>query len=510
MINQSFNLLIGSQLNRPNWHPLWFASIAISVGILIAILPLTVSGAILAGVSIFLLMLIQPLVGLSLVLIIGPFGALESIHFGPSLPKSGQLLFMFVVGAWLGYGILRHRINFPRTAVNLPLIVFIGAAAFSLLDTTSVWTGFKEIIKWIGLGAAMFMVADLGTSWRSLEAKDQLGHQEQKIGISLRWLIAIILVAGVSQALIGIWQFGLRGEGPDHFMILDRFFRAFGTFQQPNPFGGYMGITAALAVGATIGAVLDWNKKTKVGIRWHIRDWSWLLFLLASSLILTLALLMSWSRGAWIGFAAAIVVLALFLPKRRWLGLLIVLVGSLIFLFLYRSNVLPAAVAGRLSDFASDLSIGDVRGVHVTEENFAIIERLAHWQSGVGMAQDNLWLGVGFGNYEPAYDDYALLNWPHPLGHAHNYYLNILAETGIVGTIAYLVLWVVIFLQLIRLLRRLSWPERGIALGLLAAWTALSVHHLFDKLYVNNLYLFMGVMLGLQQVLALKNDHADS
>ncbi|MGD2049421.1 MAG: O-antigen ligase family protein [Chloroflexota bacterium] len=477
---------------------------------MIAVLPFWVSGAVLAGLGFFLLTLVQPLAGLSLVLIIGPFGALESIHFGPSLPKSGQLLFIFVVGAWLGYGILRHRINIPRTPVNLPLIVFIGAAAFSLLDTTSLWTGFKEIVKWIGLGAAMVMVADLGTSWRPLEVKERLGYQEQKTGINLRWLIAILLVAGVSQALIGIWQFGLRGEGPDHFMILDRFFRAFGTFQQPNPFGGYMGITAALALGTTLGAVMDWFKKAKVGKSWHLSDWFWLLFLLACSLILTLALLMSWSRGAWIGFAAAIVVLALFFPKRRWVGFFIMLVGCLIFLFLYQSNLFPEAVTGRLSDFASDLSIGDVRGVHITEENYSVIERLAHWQSGVGMAQDNFWLGVGFGNYEPAYADYALLNWPHPLGHAHNYYLNILAETGIIGSIAYLILWAVIFLQLIRLLRRLSWPERGIALGLLAAWTALSVHHLFDKLYVNNLYLFMGVMLGLQQVLALNYDHADS
>jgi len=32
------------------------------------------------------------------------------------------------------------------------------------------------------------------------------------------------------------------------------------------------------------------------------------------------------------------------------------------------------------------------------------------------------------------------------------------------------------------------------------------VHHLFDKLYVNNLYLFIGVMLALQQIIYLKYD----
>jgi O-antigen ligase len=122
------------------------------------------------------------------------------------------------------------------------------------------------------------------------------------------------------------------------------------------------------------------------------------------------------------------------------------------------------------------------------------------------MARDNLWSGVGFGNYEPAYGEYAPINWPYPLGHAHNYYLNILAEMGLPGLLAYLFLWAMIFWQSFGLLRRLDWPRRGIALGLLAAWITLSVHHLVDKLYVNNLYIFLGAMLGLQQVLDKSDD----
>jgi O-antigen ligase len=124
------------------------------------------------------------------------------------------------------------------------------------------------------------------------------------------------------------------------------------------------------------------------------------------------------------------------------------------------------------------------------------------------MAKDNIWLGVGFGNYESAYPEYQLLNWPFALGHAHNYYLNVLAETGIIGLLTYLVFWGVVFIQLLRILKSSQWPHRGLALGLLAAWTALSVHHLVDKLYVNNMFLYMGVMVGLQQILAMKNDNS--
>jgi O-antigen ligase len=84
--------------------------------------------------------------------------------------------------------------------------------------------------------------------------------------------------------------------------------------------------------------------------------------------------------------------------------------------------------------------------------------------------------------------------------------LNILAETGIPGLVVYVLLWGAIIWQAADLIRRLDWPRRGIALGLLAVWMTLSVHHLVDKLYVNNLYIFLGALFGLQQVLEWKDD----
>ena len=72
-----------------------------------------------------------------------------------------------------------------------------------------------------------------------------------------------------------------------------------------------------------------------------------------------------------------------------------------------------------------------------------------------------------------------------------------------VGLGAYLLLWTAVIWQTIGLLRRLDGWERGIALGLLGVWAATAVHHLVDKLYVNNIYVHVGVMFGLLQVLAM-------
>jgi O-antigen ligase len=112
---------------------------------------------------------------------------------------------------------------------------------------------------------------------------------------------------------------------------------------------------------------------------------------------------------------------------------------------------------------------------------------------------------VGLDNYAAAYPQVRLLNWVYPLGHAHNIYLNALAETGAAGLAAYVVLWGSVFAFTIRALHRNAGWRRGLALGLLAAFTHLTVHNLVDNLYVNNTHLLLGVLLGL--LLWLTADH---
>jgi len=209
------------------------------------------------------------------------------------------------------------------------------------------------------------------------------------------------------------------------------------------------------------------------------------------------ALAMSWSRGAWLGFGAAMLAMAVALPRRARWGLLLVAVLVAGGLGLYTTGLLPPAVTSRLTGFAQYVWFEDVRGVGINDANYAVIERLGHWQAAVEMFRHNLWTGVGFGCYEPAYRDFALINWPIALGHAHNYYLNIAAETGLIGLVAYLFLWGAVFWQTWRATRRAEGLLRGVAIGLLGTWTHLSVHHLLDNLYVNNVHLHVGVLLGL-------------
>jgi putative inorganic carbon (HCO3(-)) transporter len=468
--------------------------LALAAGLIIGLFPLPHAGLILAGVLILVATLIEPLTGLALMLLAGPFGALESVIMGGTSFDSGQLLLALTLTAWLARSVARREIRLPRPdrTVALTLGLFVAVCTLSLLHAPSLSSGLKELVKWVQIALVAWFAAD------AAGRRSRLG-----------WVVAAVLLSGLSQALIGLWQFGLRGHGPEHFELVIGFrgrvleaYRAYGTFEQPNPYGGFLGLMLPLALGWGVGQWAAWlsRRRPRPALLTLVLPW------LAAGL-LGGALLASWSRGAWLGAAAAVGAVLLYLPRRRWLGVLLVLALLAAGWVAVQSGLLPGSIVERLTGFADYVKFQDVRGVDITPANYAVLERMAHWQAALNMADRHPWLGIGLGNYEAAYPEYALLNWPYALGHAHNIYLNLLAETGVVGLVAYLAFWAAVIALTARIIRRAPYPQRGLALGLMGAWVHLSVHHLVDKLYVNNIYLHLGALLGL---LLLLHDQAST
>lgn len=481
---------LGQPVLRPTGRAgrLAWLAVALAAGLAIITLPLPAAGLLVAGVAILLATLIEPLVGLTLTLTLGPWGALESIVLGGSSFDTGQLLLLLTLAAWLARSVARREIRVPALdrVVALTFALFVTVGALSLLrEPPSLLNGFKELAKWVQIGlVAWFAASEIGRPHRA------------------RWVAAAVLLAGLSQALIGIWQFGLRGQGPEHFEIvinlrgtLLQAYRAYGTFEQPNPFAGFLGLSLPLALGWGIGKLAERMGQAGRATLAHKVGGLALPWLVAG--VLGVALLASWSRGGWLGAAAGVMAMLSFLPRRRWLGACLVLALLLGAWGALGSGLVPESIAGRLTGFADYVQFQDVRGADITPANYAVLERMAHWQAALNMANAHPWLGVGLGNYEAAYADYALINWPYALGHAHNYYLNILAETGILGLVAYLSFWAAVVVLTARVIGRAPYPQRGLALGLMGAWVHLSIHHLVDKLYVNNIYLHLGALLGI-------------
>jgi O-antigen ligase len=208
------------------------------------------------------------------------------------------------------------------------------------------------------------------------------------------------------------------------------------------------------------------------------------------------ALYASQSRGAWIGFAAALVAVSLARGGRSAVifGLAVAIVATA---GAVGDVSLPPTITERFADVLPVAGIPDVATIPVTDANFAAVERLAHWQAALAMWRDHPWLGAGFGNYASIYPAYAIGRWLDPLGHAHNYYLNVGAEAGLVGLLGYLLFWLSAFGLAWQAIRRSEGFPRALAAGGLGVLVHLSVHNGLDNLFVQGMYLHVSIVLGL-------------
>jgi putative inorganic carbon (HCO3(-)) transporter len=199
-----------------------------------------------------------------------------------------------------------------------------------------------------------------------------------------RWwdrIVAALLAGGLLTAVIGIRQ--LYGDADalarwsDPNSVAQGTVRIYSTLGNPNLLGGYLLPLLPLAAVALL--------------RW--RGLASRAFALASLVLGLAALVLTYSRGAWMGMVAALAVLTLLLVLRRirqwpplWrrLAPLLLLLGGAAVLVVLVSQVEPLRVRV--------LSL--LAGREDSSNNF----RMNVWGAAVRMIQDRPWLGIGPGN----------------------------------------------------------------------------------------------------------------
>jgi O-antigen ligase len=209
---------------------------------------------------------------------------------------------------------------------------------------------------------------------------------------------------------------------------------------------------------------------------------------------------MSWSRGAWLGLIASTVVVVGFRNRRTALLTFVTLALLALLLANTGAGWLPGFVGERLNDLAGYFVAPDPARTEITDANFSVLERLAHWQAGLRMFADHPWLGVGIGNYAARYAEYQLPHWYAALGHAHNIFINFLAETGILGAAAFAAFWLGVPWLAWRAAARQQHPARAgyvksLAVGLAGTWAFVTVHNLFDNLFVQHIQLQLALLM---------------
>jgi len=253
----------------------------------------------------------------------------------------------------------------------------------------------------------------------------------------IKWAIKVFLLVALLVGVDGVWQ---RFMGVDFIRqrnlidITNGLVGITASFQHYNDFGSYLVFLLSF-----ISALLLTKMKYK-------KILYFLLILLGACLLLT------FSRGSWLGLAASLLMMSSLSVKRRKFYHLALIFVILVFLtpgikqrFLFSFG--PAGDAGRLEVWKGT------------------------WQ----MITENPFLGKGIGTYMIYFPNY--ISERIIIQYAHNCYLQIWAETGLFSLLSFLLFMGVVIYRGIMVFKKSS---DSIVLGLICGIFGFLVHSFFD------------------------------
>lgn len=224
----------------------------------------------------------------------------------------------------------------------------------------------------------------------------------------------------------------------------------------PNVMGGALVILLPLALGLLLFGWRSQSRLEKTG-------------LLLAAVGMLAVLLLTKSRGAWMGMAAALAILMVL--RWRW-GWLVLALGAGGF----------AAWIARLgwAPFLEMLTANEaIRGLD---------GRMEIWSRSLYLVRDFPFTGVGMGSYGPLVDRLYpfFLEPPGSIPHAHNLFLQVAVDLGLPGLLAWLGVVGGVFVAAWQVWRagRLQADRltMGLGAGLLGCLAAMAVHGLTDAI----------------------------
>ena len=472
-------MLRGAFSGRMATHVIIAGMLSVLLAVIVVALPDMVALWVVAGSGIVALVILEPMSAFLLLPFAIAFGSLTSIsvlhvNIGPTDLLVGALSVRWLMdhrhnlhSIQLQFPAERWRVASQREraqfAVCLALAAYLAAVCLSMLVAADRVAALKEIIKW----GEVLVVVGLCVSYLRTEQR-------------VHAVVWATIGAATSEALLGYAQWvvatGQAGPGGEDL-------RVFGTFAQPNPFGGFLNFGLLLALALALFG----------------RDFRERWLAAGACVLLFSAQALAGSRGALLGLLVALIVMVTVGWQRERHVAIVAAVSIPLIAIGWLTHLIPERIQ---QVTLAQLRLSDTLNGTVTSANFSTVERLAHWLAGLRMFVAHPLLGVGAGNYDAAYAMYALPEWPDALGHAHNYYINAAAETGILGFVAFLTLtaaalyfgWYVV--RQTDLSGAPSSSRRAIALGLFGAVVALAVHNLTDDLFVHAMELQFAFTLG--------------
>ncbi|MCL4535056.1 MAG: O-antigen ligase family protein [Bacteroidetes bacterium] len=367
-------------------------------------------------------------VALAFVLLSTPF-YLVTHSFGRLAFSPVEVLILACTVAWAARRAVRREFHLPRTPFDVPLAILIVAALASLLVSEHLRES-ARVLRVVIIEPALFYVL----------LTDTIRRPSQVL-----LLVGALVAGGVIIALVCAYQYFLTGDT----ITAEGVMRVKAFYGSPNNVGLFLGRLLPLAAClAAFG---------------RDRRWAWG----AACLAMGVAVVLTYSWGAWLGLGAA----ALFVGAAGGRRRLARMAGA----------VAPAGLGLVL------LAGGERLRSHLALDEGTTFLRLRLWESALNMLRDHPVFGVGLDNFLYLYRDKyvageAIIDLD--LSHPHNIILDFWLSLGVVGLVAIGWLLFKFFTkgwEIYRGARDVT--QQALALGALASMVDFVVHGLVDNSY---------------------------
>lgn len=422
-------------------------------------------------------------------------------------PEIGLLAIVF--SSYLNLSeVLLRRFGGPFSLMDL-LIPLVGLAVlaqwFWRRSPPNGWLRPALLVAVYGLagGLSLLTARDPGRTLEGLMqlAKDGLVAVLVVIliqrAVALRRVLWALLAAGLLMATISVHQHVTENFGADYWgLAIDPVsyertaFRVVGPIGDPNYYGMVLLVLIPVALDRIAGS----------------RGMVARALAVAALAMCSLAIVFTYSRGALVALLAMLALLVLIRRPRPRHILAVVALAALM------SPLVPATYVQRMGTVFQKM--GALVGTITRPSEATAIEdasfrgRLSENLVAVRMLLDHPVAGIGLDNYPIRYQDYSQELLLDPRGEdraPHNLYLEVAAETGIVGLLAFgTVLWG-IFRGILSARRSLRDPElariRGMVDAVAVAFTGWLVSSLFlHASHTRYFWLLAGIALALPRV----------
>lgn len=266
--------------------------------------------------------------------------------------------------------------------------------------------------------------------------------------------IVFFTVFGSVYAFYAILQYVLS-PGKIYGIYDASFASPFGSFVNRHNFAAVIEMTIALPLGMLFVGAVTRDKRFIYGI---------------AILIMAVALLLSGSRGGLVAFVAQLVVIVL--ATRRSSSTKGTLIKGVLVLLLVGVAVVGTMLIGgesSLTRVSETATASDVTS-----------ERSHIWSVSSKVISEHFPLGAGLGAFGVAYTKHDTSGGYFRVDQAHNDYLQIVTDAGLVGVVL-LAAFVIIFVMISRrALRTRNTFRRGTGLGAIVGCSGILVHSMFD------------------------------